>query len=408
MAQRSTSPDSDARVSRGGRPSSWRRALLTASCGGLLVTGAAEPALAIPQFARQWGLRCTECHVVPPKLNARGQAFVARGYRPPPEVDRAKLTTWLISVWLTGRHEEQLSRDFDRTFVPRVELISGGPIADLPLAYFVEWRVVSLETRADGSLRDRGGRFEDLYVTWEARDGHALTVGQFRSLNQYDVSLRLSVTEPSVLSVSLPDDCTSGSRVCSLRAFAPAGRSPGFAYAYRSIRRASPSDGLFHFIGLPFVGELSLPLSGEARREASFELQGPPKGVFLETFYRQRLNSVGAHAFIDDDRWLLTGMGRVALDHVYATAAVGHDRVEGRPSRMRYSLELEYLPEWYESVRPGLGSRIEHVTNSGADPAFSPYLVVGSPNTSVTMLLQVQYRLQKSNDAVFLDLSLIF
>ena len=43
-------------------------------------------------------------------------------------------------------------------------------VSDLPLSYFIEWRVVSLSTRQDGSLKDRGGRFEDAFVNWAIND----------------------------------------------------------------------------------------------------------------------------------------------------------------------------------------------------------------------------------------------
>ena len=61
-------------------------------------------------------------------------------------------------------------RDVRETFVPKVELISGGPIAGLPLSYFIEWRVVSLELLNNGTRRDRGGRFEDAFINWEIDD----------------------------------------------------------------------------------------------------------------------------------------------------------------------------------------------------------------------------------------------
>jgi hypothetical protein len=312
-----------------------------------------------------------------------------------------------LAVWITGRHEERWPQNLEKTYVPKVELISGGPIGDR-FSYFVEWRVVSLDLRDDGSLRDRGGRFEDAFVNWEINDRHTLTIGQFRSLKQYDVSLRLSASEPALFSTSLAGDPSSDPRIQSLRAFSPAGRSPGFAYTLQSVQGPSASDGLFHSVNVPFVGELSLPLSDEARREASFELQGPPKGVFLETFYRRKLNSVGAHAFVDDDRWLVTGIGRANYRDFYATVGVGWDDATGRGSRTRYSVEAEYLPAWYEVIRPGVGFRVEHVTNASREPAYIPYLVLSGPNSKFSFLLQIEGRFQGDSKGLVVDLSAIF
>jgi len=373
--------------------------------GGLLV--AVVDSQAIPYYARSTGMSCVDCHVAPPKLNAFGESFLARGYRAAAGgSERSPAVP--VSVWITGRFEEQSANDLDEFYLPKVELVSGGPIADLPLSYFIEWRVVSLDLRNDGTLRDRGGRFEDALVNWEINDRHTVRVGQFRSLNQYDVSLRLSASEPAVFSTSLAGTPASDPRITGLRAFSPAGRSPGVAYSFQSIQGPSSSDGLFHIVNVPFVGELSLPLSEEARREASFELEGPVKGVFLETFYRRGLNSIGAHAFVDDDRWLLTGVGRAHYKDFYATAGVGMDDATGRSSRMRYSFEAEYVLSRFDWIRPGAGFRVEQITNAGRDPAYIPYLVVAGPNTEFTFVLQVEGRFQGSSRGVIVDLSAVF
>ncbi len=41
-------------------------------------------ALATPQFARKYDLRCTACHTVPPMLSPEGLAFQMTAYLPPP------------------------------------------------------------------------------------------------------------------------------------------------------------------------------------------------------------------------------------------------------------------------------------------------------------------------------------
>jgi hypothetical protein len=364
-----------------------------------------QEAHATPQYARSTSLSCVDCHSVPPKLNARGESFLARGYRLAAERDL--VSTLPFSVWITTRFEDRSPQDLAKIYVPKVELISGGPIGD-QFSYFLEWRVVSLDLRNDGTLRDRGGRFEDAFLNWEINERNTLTAGQFRSLTQYDVSLRLSVSEPALFSTALAGDPAANRRIESLRAFSPSGRSPGVAYTLQSVQGQSASDGLFHIATIPFPGEFSIPLSSEARREASFELEGSPKGLFLETFYRHRLNSIGAHAFLDDGRWLVTGVGRVNYKDFYATAGVGLDDARGRGSRTRYSLEAEYLPGWHEAIRPGAGFRVEHVTNAGREPAYIPYFVLSGPNSKYTFLLQVEARFQGNNRGLFLDLSALF
>lgn len=379
---------------------------------GIVMVGLASTAAeATPQFARAYGLSCTSCHTVAPALNERGLAFEARGYQME-RGDRAPLTDTIpLAMWITGRHERNRSAGWEETFLNRVELISGGPITD-DLAYFLEWRAVSFETRGDGSLRDRSGRFEDAFVSWEFLDRHTLTVGQHRSLQQVDVSRRLSLTEPAAFSTSVEGDRADRGRIESLRAFAPSGRSPSITYEWQSIEGERPSDGLFHIVSVPFVGELSAPLTRQARREASFDLRADePKGLYLETFYRQGLSSIGAHAFVDDDRYLLTGVGRLNIDNIFLTAAVGVDDHDRRRSRIRSSFEAEYhfVQSRDDVVRPAIGARVEHVTRTEpGGVAFSPYLAVSGPHEMATLLLQVQYRFQRQREGLFVDLSILF
>lgn len=363
------------------------------------------------QYARSTGRNCTGCHVIPPKLNAAGEAFLAGGYRLPSGLESKGPGNddgfEAPALWLTGRHEDQTSKEYRDTFVPKVEIISGGPIGE-SFSYFLEWRPVSLSANPDGTLQDRGGRFEDAFFHWQFSERHGVRLGQFRSLNQYDVSRRLSVSEPILLNSSLPGEPSSDARIQSLRAFSPAGRSPGISYFFQSLMGDSPADGLFHVATLPFVGELSAPLSTEAQTEASFELEPEVKGVWLETFYRRGLHSVGLHAFLDDDRWIAGALDAFNYEDFYATAGLGMDGGEALPARQRYSGEVEYLPTWFQRVRPGLGFRAEHITASEKEPAFIPYLVVSGPNTFYTLVLQAEGRIQEDSQALIIDVSGIF
>lgn len=385
------------------------------------LVASALPAYATPQFARTYGLNCTACHTVPPMLNARGQDFLQRGYRPSAESDLVRYETAPVALWMTGRQENQLDRRFGEMYLNRVELISAGPvpipIIEDKVSYFLEWRAISLESRTNGTLRDRSGRFEDAFLMWQMTDRLQLTGGQFRALQQVDVSRRLSVSEPAVFSTSLAGDPGSSARVNSLRAFAPAGRSPGFMLQYQSIQGDSAANGLFHSMVIPFVGEWSFPITPEAHTEADFVSQGPPKGIFLETWYRYQLNTIGAHVFADNDRWLLNLVAQLNYTgspwtkDFHLTGVVGWDDSDFTDRRNRWSVDLLYLPTFEcdrFNLRPGFGFRAERVTGPGTFPAYIPYFVLAGPNTSYTGLLQIEYRHQENNRAFFLDLSLLF
>jgi hypothetical protein len=355
----------------------------------------------IPYFARKYGLTCAACHASPPKLNEFGERFIAAGYSDP---DLVATPTWPLSVWISARTESLPSTGPLRgevvTYLNRIEVISGGRLVAPWLTYFVEWRPLSLETRSDGTTRDRSGRFEDLFVTAEAGPID-VTIGQFRLLQQVDVSRRIGLSEPLVFAASLAGEAGGTPRQVSLRSFSPAGRSPAVRLAWS---RPAARGAWTTSVALPVPGELTIPLTGEARTEASNEIEGEPKGVFLESFYRRGLLSAGAHAFYENgDRYLATGVvtGRRGVWH--GAAALGFDHTADQ-TRARWSLEGEYIP------RPDLafGSRLEDRTDDGAGLAFLPYVNLHYPGTRYTARLTVEVRFQRDRQATFFELGAVF
>ena len=96
-----------------------------------LASAIAPPASeATPQFARQHQLRCTACHLLPPKLNENGLAFQASGYVLSEQLRRQRrveagapgFTTFPFAAWITGRFQDQ----------------GSGGASDLSLAVGVE------------------------------------------------------------------------------------------------------------------------------------------------------------------------------------------------------------------------------------------------------------------------------
>ncbi len=371
---------------------------------------AAAPAAATPQFARRFELGCTACHTLPPQLNAEGVAFAANGYHLPPSLGGASreagVTHGLPATWITARYEDLGPGRANELYLPKVEIVSGGALAH-GLSYFAEWRPVSFSLRADGSQQDRSGRFEDLYLQWDLGERHSLKVGQFRTLNQVDVSLRLSPSEPQLFANSLPTERYSNPRLDALARFSPSGRSPSVGYGFQSLRGNRPSDGLFHHLTLPFTGELSIPLGREASANASFELAAP-KGLFAETYYRRGVSTVGVHVCHHDNSFLATALGSHEWRGMRVTAGYGLDDRDGAPSRQRGSLEAEYLFAQSGKLRAVAGLRVEEVSGDGRRARYVPYLALATPNTRHTFVLQIELVDQEGNDTLVVDLSALF
>ncbi len=380
--------------------------LITVLCAAIaapIFTVAAE----IPYFARRYGVSCAQCHVAPPKLNEFGQEFLARGYQMPGLVPRSTVP---LAVWVSGRSESLglSGRDAERVraYLNRVELISGGTAMAPWLSYFVEWRPVSQEAQRDGTLRDRSGRFEDLFVTAALGSHLELTAGQFRQIAQVDVSQRLGVSEPLAFAASLAGSGGGSPREQALRAFSPAGRSPAFRAAW--VEMVGGSSRWTTSLTLPIPGELSIPLTSDARINASNEIEWRPKGLLVESFVRRGLASAGMHAFYDDSRrYLVQGVatGSSSGPHplMLWTASAGLDRL-GEATRGRWSLEGELVPRrWF-----AFGTRAEDRTADGLGAAVIPYINIHAPGTRYTIRLTVERRLQRDRHATVVELGTVF
>lgn len=356
----------------------------------------------IPHFARMYGVTCKQCHVAPPKLNRFGEEFFARGYAMPNLTARRTVP---ISVWVSGRSDAlpvpANARDNLAAYLNRVELISGGKVIAPWLSYFVEWRPVSQEARGDGTLRDRGGRFEDLFVV-AAKRNTEITVGQFRQIAQVDASRRLGLSEPLVLSASLAGTGGGSGRERSLRGFSPSGRAPAVRAAW-----IQPLGGGWRWTTAAAVsapGEFSIPLNDEARIEASNEIEWRRKGFLVESFARRRLASVGGHVFYDNSRRYLAQAITTGSRSALHWTAIGGAAKAGDLLAGRWSVEAEYLPRYFV----GLGGRVEDRAADNADVAVLPYVNVHFPGTRYTVRLTVERRFQGSRSATLVELGTIF
>jgi hypothetical protein len=362
--------------------------------------------LATPQFARKYRRDCSYCHLAAPVLNARGEAFLANGYRllaglaPVPSHDTAPVAAW-SSVDYDRRHNSIT----DRVFPSRLELISAGPIGRSRAAYFAEWRLLSLQIASGNSLLNRSGRFEDLYVTAPiGRSAFAVTAGQFRTTSQIDVSRRLSISEPQVFSAGLAGRAASTSRATGLRALSPSGRQPGVRVGWRQQLEDRPSDGWSATITVPFPGELTIPFT----EGASFEVEGSPKGVVFESYRRSGISSVGGHVFFGDDRRLALAVGAFEIgSRVLVTAAGGLETV-GAATESRYGIQGDV----FFNGRWSATGRIEDRTGPGRRAAgivgLNLHVPFGPAWFRQAMRLQLEQRIQAGDHRTLVSFSHVF
>lgn len=376
------------------------------ACAALIASILAAPAVteATPQFARTYRVDCSYCHSLPPRLNERGLNFLAVGYRFETE---QRSSTVPLAVWNTIDLEARYSADLVKGYPGRVEIISAGPMGRRGAAYFAEWRALSQSIGGNRRLLNRSGRFEDLFVRTPVTSGRALsiTVGQFRALTQVDVSQRLSLSEPLAFSSSVPGKRARTARLTGLRAFSASGRQPAIRAEYQLTRTGAPADGWFAAATLPLTGELTIPMTDAA----SFELEGRPKGVFLEAFRRSGLTSIGGHAFVGDQRRrLVTGVVTHDVGNWLALlAGVGAFHAAG-VTDMRLSIGGEATV----GSRVVGGVRVDHRTRQNRDPAVMLYgnghLPFGPSSFRQALRLQIEHRIQPANHATAFALSHVF
>jgi hypothetical protein len=149
---------------------------------------------------------------------------------------------------------------------------------------------------------------------------------------------------------------------------------------------------------------LTLPFT----ESASFEFEARPKGVFVESFTRRGLTTVGAHAFAGEDRLLFQQVNVLApAADVLVTGAIGVERVDGHGA-VRYSVQAE----WFATGRVALAGRFEDRTGAGRRAAgiltFNAHLPYGPPAFRQALRLQVEQRVQPGGHRTLLAFSHVF
>ncbi|MBI4460095.1 MAG: hypothetical protein HY648_08565, partial [Acidobacteria bacterium] len=311
--------------------------------------------------------------------------------------------TWPFALWITERVDADQKNGRAKGFPSRVEVISADALTAW-LSYFVEWRIISYSTTATQRLSHRNGRLEDAFLLFQTPRQLSITVGQFRMLNQWDVSRRLSLSEPLAFSAGVGGSPSPRRRLQSLRSFSLSGRAPAFRATWQPWPSESPADGWFHEFTLPLTGEFSIPLGTEGDRNASLELEVRPKGFLYETYYRKGLSSLGGALFVGNERWLANATGTLQIGNRHLLASVGTAKFRQGLHDFRLSVGNTWIPRrWFAA-----GIRLDHQSARKLRPALLPHLNFSFPRTQFTFLLTIEQKIQQNNLGTALELSAVF
>jgi hypothetical protein len=302
--------------------------LLKLSCLCLSIFGALgmtlSTASALPVYSRQYGVACSNCHSVPPRLNKFGYAFQANHFNWPGDkpLPRKDVSTYLPVTTLTtfsyvndfsGRQETADFRSFE------IFLSSGlGIDHGRKGGYFIDLTAAS----RDGT----NGGLDNAYVAFPlaGRRGQlSFLVGQATPLLfQYDPVNSLTDT--------LPYGLTEG-----IDAFAFAGSTPMLRLDYFDNRGKVSPDGNYLSVAAPFRGHLELTRNGTV---------GVESGVFAQAFHRWGFATAGVLAYLHKDSNMEGLIGTYAPRkdlYLTGTAALAH---QPGINTTHLALEAEYLP----------------------------------------------------------------
>lgn len=332
---------------------------------------------AMPQFAREYGLRCSACHVHIPKLNAYGEQFAANGYRLPGVEKRRTLP---LTLWASEIGQLRSSAPNDpKAVLNRLKIVSAGPLGSSG-GYMFEWNPGNRDFAPDGSTKESNGRLEDVFVFFGFGGNLTAWLGQFRSMSQIDESGKVFLTDPLVFGKAVPgNDALSG--------FAPSGRSPAIRLSKQWPDSQGSFEGTYLSGTLAFSGSFAMPVDSAG---GSWEV-GRSKGLLLEGFRRRGLESCGVQVFAGDNDRLIVGLlGQKNVGPYHWEAGISRARWS-QGKEWRSSLSLAWIP----SDMFAAALRMDRTHAPGQPPTFVPLLSYVSPLGGLTSRFILEGRLRE-------------
>jgi hypothetical protein len=250
-----------------------KRPLILLTVGyGILTVASIGNGFGTPQFARQTKLACSACHSHIPLLNEFGQKFYANGFR----LDKGHKMFDTVPVWGTFAAQSQATPGSKVYPVSTntSELASYGSLPNEGLLYHFEFFPTTNDVTAYG-IKSFGEHF-------------AVAAGNINVMSQYDPGLDISLSTPIFLAPGLtgPNNSLQGP-------FSPGGTLMG-------VRLSSGTGSALPY-GQGWQAAATVPFSNEIGNAPGFDTTDTARGVFLETFNRQGMNSYGLNSFFGQD-----------------------------------------------------------------------------------------------------------
>jgi len=332
----------------------------------LAVIAATRSAVATPQFARETKLPCGSCHSSVPLLNTYGQKFYANGFRLPRSKKVENLTA---PLWADLEIEGEGSRNLGNSHPTNWDcslLASFGSIDSAHFLYHAEYLPVVNNTFIYG-IESFGNRF-------------SVAAGQLELLSQYDTLLDISPTVPIYLN---PPGTGSTGLPGIYGPFAPSGTT----YGLRSTLALDKTGN-----ALPYSDGWKAAMTTSLANEVAYgvnqpKLQHSINGEFLETYYRQGMNSYGLNSFFGSD-------GRHYYGAVVQQKLADKLLVEGGAAYNQFALGksdlasvgIDYFPAWNR----GFSFRIDDQDGFISYVPSISYLL-GARETAARLVFETQF-----------------
>jgi hypothetical protein len=330
-------------------------------CSALFALCLLASALATPQFARDTKMTCGACHTHVPRLNSFGQSFYSGGFR----VGSTKLRMAEL-VWIQATSETSAGSAMRPTHTFEDSAIASGGVIG-KTTYHLMYFPISQDVEA--------------YAIHPLTQRVSLSTGTISPISQFDPELEFSFEGAAVLA---PEEFLDNEEI------SPFQLGEGVLAGRAVFGQIS---------GLPY-GEgwnvaATVPLSNGMEDIRGFAW-AQPKGVLVEAYRRNGLNTVGVNYFTGRSRRFAAVLAQHKLGRFFFQAGAGLGRFQEVDVRA-YSFAVDWSPRFSDSV----GARVDVFQDRSSVTGFLSH-IVGGGSSALSLRAEVRASQAESPQAKFI------